>query len=404
MSKKQYVKEIFEGDSFLWQEGRSHAMRFDIELTERCNLNCSHCYINKPAGDRQARTDELSAAEINAVLSQAAAMGKLRLLITGGEPLLRPDFADIYLHARSLGMQVRLYTNGTLLTDEHTTMFKRVSPMDRIEVSVYGMSAETYEAVTRTPGSYRKFQRGVDLLRKHDIPFLVKFLVLPENKAEEEAFMQWAQESDFPTRVPYHGTVFKKSQRSNVEQRCAAIDRVRMAPQEVIRLMKLRNPHHVEELSFFCSRFLGPPGERLFRCGCGIGGVMDPYGKVFGCLPFRDPSLAGDVRKQSLREIFEDRFGEMRKMRASNPAYLARCAKCFLKGFCNQCPADSYSESGTLDTPVAYFCEISHAFAYDIGLLEEGEKAWEIEDWRQRLDRLEVEAARLKLIRLQAMD
>jgi sulfatase maturation enzyme AslB (radical SAM superfamily) len=56
-------------------------------------------------------------------------------------------------------------------------------------------------------------------------------------------------------------------------------------------------------------------------------------------------------------------------MRARNPEYLRRCARCFLKGFCEQCPAKSWSEHGNLDTPVEYLCEVAHAQARYMGWL-----------------------------------
>ena len=69
------------------------------------------------------------------------------------------------------------------------------------------------------------------------------------------------------------------------------------------------------------------------------------------------------------------------------PYYLRRCAVCFLKGLCEQCPAKSWAEYGTLDTPVEYLCNIAHAQAQYLGLVGDGEKAWEVAegDWRVRL-------------------
>jgi hypothetical protein len=68
-----------------------------------------------------------------------------------------------------------------------------------------------------------------------------------------------------------------------------------------------------------------------------------------------------------------------------NPDYLARCARCFLKGLCEQCPAKSWMEHGTMDTPVEYICRVAHARAMDLGLLTEGEKAWEVVDRREKV-------------------
>jgi sulfatase maturation enzyme AslB (radical SAM superfamily) len=75
----------------------------------------------------------------------------------------------------------------------------------------------------------------------------------------------------------------------------------------------------------------------------------------------------------------------MRQMKATNADYLARCARCFLKGLCEQCPAKSWAEHGTLDTPVEYLCEVAHAQARYLGLVVESEWGWEVEDWRERI-------------------
>ena len=72
-------------------------------------------------------------------------------------------------------------------------------------------------------------------------------------------------------------------------------------------------------------------------------------------------------------------------MKATQPEYLVRCARCFLKGLCEQCPAKSWAEHGTLDTPVEYLCEIAHAEARQLGLLAEKEMGWDVKDWRERI-------------------
>ena len=85
-------------------KGRPLLGRLDMELTERCNNNCIHCYINLPADD-PCKARELSAEKIKAILSEAASLGCLTVRFTGGEPLLRNDFQEIYLFARRLGLE-----------------------------------------------------------------------------------------------------------------------------------------------------------------------------------------------------------------------------------------------------------------------------------------------------------
>ena len=84
----------------------------DIELTERCNNDCIHCCINLPANDAGAKARETSTTVLKDILFQAAELGCLQVRFTGGEPLLRRDFRELYLCARKLGMKVLLFTNA----------------------------------------------------------------------------------------------------------------------------------------------------------------------------------------------------------------------------------------------------------------------------------------------------
>jgi radical SAM protein with 4Fe4S-binding SPASM domain len=139
----------------------------------------------------------------------------------------------------------------------------------------------------------------------------------------------------------------------------------------------------------FCSRFTRPPGDKLFSCGSGLGGgCVDAYGGFQPCMMLRHPDTVYQLKGGSLRDAVTSFFPRVRQTKAENPDYLARCARCFLKGLCEQCPAKSWMEHGTLDTPVEYLCEVAHAQARYLGLLEDGEMAWEVEDWKGRIERL----------------
>jgi radical SAM protein with 4Fe4S-binding SPASM domain len=145
---------------------------------------------------------------------------------------------------------------------------------------------------------------------------------------------------------------------------------------------------YIKDMKQFCAKFTRPPGDKLFSCGAGKGGACaDAYGKLQLCMMLRHPDTVFDLKKQSLKVIMTECFTDIQKMKAKNPRYLERCAKCFLKGLCEQCPAKSWMEDGTLDAPVEYFCDIAHAQAEYVGLLEKGEKAWTVENWQERIER-----------------
>ncbi|MEA3325747.1 MAG: radical SAM protein [Chloroflexota bacterium] len=140
----------------------------NIELTERCNNDCIHYCINLPAGDQEARTREMSTEQVKAILSEAADLGCMQVRFTGGEPLMRSDFKELYSFARHLGLMVLIFTNARLITSHLVDLLTSIPPLVKMEVTVYGMHKASYEAVSRAPGSYEQFWRGVNLLLEHN--------------------------------------------------------------------------------------------------------------------------------------------------------------------------------------------------------------------------------------------
>jgi radical SAM protein with 4Fe4S-binding SPASM domain len=360
----------------------------DIELTERCNNACIHCYINLPAGDAHAARRELTAGQWHDILRQAADLGALSVRFTGGEPLLRPDFPEIYLSARRLGLKVTLFTNARLITPELADLFARVPLLRKIEISVYGMRPESYDAVACAPGAYAEFRRGVDLLLARQIPFGVKSVLLPPNRDESDDFEAWAAAIPGMDRQPGYSVFLDLRARRDSLAKNRRITELRCSPEEGLALMARREDSYRKSTAQFAAGFMAPQGDRLFACGAGEAGCVDAYGMYQMCMLLRHPDTVYDLKQGTLREALTEFFPRLRETRATNPEYLERCARCFLKGLCEQCPAKSWTEHGTLDTPVEYLCQVAHAQARYLGLLNGGERAWEIADWRARIDTL----------------
>lgn len=360
----------------------------DVELTERCNNACLHCCINLPAADAGAQARELNAEQWQDILRQAAALGALSVCFTGGEPLLREDFAALYLLARRLGLKVLLFTNARLISPQLADLLARVPPLEKIEISVYGMRPESYETVTCAPGAYAEFRRGVALLWERRVPFIVKGALLPPNKGEMDEFAAWAATIPWMDHPPSCAMFFELRGRRDSDARNRLIANLRLSPEEGLAVLARQGERYRNEMVRFCNRFLAPPGDQLFSCGAGQGGCVDAYGMFQPCMAVRYPALAYDLKKGSLREALAVVSSRLGKLRANNPSYLARCARCFLKGLCEQCPGKSWSEHGTLDTPVEYLCRVAHAQAHYVGLLAEGEAAWTVADGKGRVKKI----------------
>ena len=383
-----YSQTIKSKDLKLFDKSKPHLSKLDIELTERCNNNCIHCCINQPQDDEDARHRELGTAQIKRLVDEAAELGCMTIRYTGGEPLLREDFNELYLYTRKKGIKVIVFTNATLIDQDLIDLWLKYPPGVVIEVTVYGMTRETYESVSRVKGTFDAAFRGIHLLLDNNIPFVVKQPWLPQTQNQREQFEAWAATIPWmennPPRYSYY---FDLRGRRDSESANERIRSLRPSVKEGVDF-NMRYPEvHIKEMQRFCDKFMKPPGDRLFSCGAGVnGGTIDAYGWFQMCMTVRHPEFTVDVREGGLRKALEEVFPRLRETRATNPEFLNRCAKCFLKGLCEQCPGKSWAETGTLDTPIDYLCDVAHEHARRLGLLKDGEQGWTVEDWRGRID------------------
>jgi len=357
----------------------------NIELTERCNNNCAHCYINLPADDFNAKNNELTTGGFKAILREAVSLEFTHVRFTGGEPLLRDDFEELYIFSRKLGLRALISTNATLITPRMAELFKRIPPLEKIGITVYGMKKESYEKTTGSPGSYEAFKRGVSLLLKQNIPFMVAGVILPHTKKEMDEFESWAATIPWMDIQPSYNMIFDL--RCDREpKKNEAIKKLRVSPEDQVKILTRRNGY-VKSAKQYFSAFMPYCSDKLFCCDSELsGGSVTPYGYFRPCPAIGRPDLVYDLKKGSLKDAMLSIFPKIKKIKAVNPDYLMRCARCFLSGFCDQCPAKSWMEHGTLDTPVEYLCESAHASARFLGLVRENEKAWEIKDGRKRIE------------------
>jgi MoaA/NifB/PqqE/SkfB family radical SAM enzyme len=408
MTASTYVVRSHPGQTPRWYGRRPRLGQLDIELTERCNNNCIHCCINLPANDAVARAREMTTQQVKDILQQAADLGCLKVRFTGGEPLLRSDAQELYLYARRLGLKVLLFTNARPITPHLADLFAQVPPLVPIEITVYGMRPESYEAVTRAPGSFAQFWRGVNLLLDRHVPFVVKSVLLPQLTHEIDEFEAWAETIPWMTRRPSYTMFLDLRNRRNDAQKNVLIESLRPSPQDGLALLTRDAAKYRRDMTQFASRFIGPPGDVLFGCGAIHGMCIDAYGCAQPCMGLRAPELTVGLtpmtpltgegglvcplpvleREAGVASLGDAlaRFRQLREVRATNPEYLRRCARCFLKGLCEQCPAKSWVEHGTLDTPVTHLCEVAHAQARYLGWLGGNEHGWEVMNWQERVN------------------
>ena len=363
---ESYISSAALHDLPLWKKmrGKRALISFDLEVTARCNNDCRHCYINLPAGDREAKKKEISLEEIKEIGSEAVALGAVWCLITGGEPLLREDFPDIYLYLKKKGLLISVFTNATLVTEEHIKLFMEYPPRD-IEVSVYGVSKKSYESVTRRAGSFAAFCRGLDLLIRSGLNMRLKAMALRSNLHEQPAIARFCRER---TKDYFRFDPLLHLRYDGDPSRNAEIKAERLSPEEIVALEQ-SDPERFQTLKKGCDKLIVPQFSHiscnhLFHCGAGSESFSLSYDGLFRpCSSLWHPDCVYDLKQGTLTDAWQGFIPRVRAMQSEREELLKACRVCPLINLCMWCPANTSLETGELDAPVIYFCQVAHARA-----------------------------------------
>jgi len=325
-----------------------------LELTYRCNLDCMQCYCNLPPDDQTARSQELSLAEIRDIVDQMVEEGCLWLLLTGGEPLLRPDFLEVYAHAKRAGMLVTLFTNGTLVNAEVADYLAEWPPR-KVEITLHGVTRETFERVTRVVGSYDRCMRGIELVLERGIPLNLKTTVTTLNKNELWATKEYAESLG----VDYRFDAMLIPRLDGSKEPCE----VRLTPEELVQL-DMADDERWRALERLGDQLWGVVrGDDLFVCGAGKRSFhIDPYGRLALCTISRAHTY--DLRRGSFRAAWTEFIPGVRSLKMEQ---VVPCRNCPAIALCGQCPAWSYLDYRDLETPSEYVCAVGRARAEALG-------------------------------------
>jgi radical SAM protein with 4Fe4S-binding SPASM domain len=342
------------------QAGERVPLQVSIEVTRRCPLECLHCYNNLPMGDMDAKRRELSKEEHFRMLDELVEMGCFWILYTGGEIFARKDFLEIYTYAKKKGFLITLFTNGTIMTEEIADYLTEWPPF-AIEITLYGRTRETYEALTAIPGSYDRCMRGIKLLKERKLPLKLKTVATSINKHEVVAMRQFAEEE--------LGVDFKMDGQINPRIDCSQSPlAVRLTPEEVVAL-DMSVPKGASEYRKLVGRELESASnpsldETLYSCGGGISGfAVNAYGELGICVISQQETFS--IRDVGVRQVWE---GALLGLRMRKRTRLTKCAQCRIQSLCGMCPANGELENGDRESPVEFLCQVAHLRAAAIGV------------------------------------
>ncbi len=317
-----------------------------LELTNRCNFDCAHCFIvTGPGPDSR----EMNTAQVKRVLDQLAEAGTLWLLITGGDPLIRKDFAEVYLHAKRLGLITTVFTNGAMVTDEIADLFAEYRPFT-VEITLYGHSRDAYETMTQKRGSFRRAREGIDRLLRRDVPLELKGVATTLNSHEMDDMKDWVESL---------GLEFRFDQVINPRKDGGhAPLAVRLSPGAVLK-MDVSDQERVDAWVEFMCKFdrRKNTDDRLYHCGAGMVNFnISAYGRLTMCGMSERPGY--DLKTGSFLEGWE-RALPMERAKPYSREYA--CRTCDRISLCGNCPAMAEMENGDPETTVDYLHSIAAA-------------------------------------------
>jgi radical SAM protein with 4Fe4S-binding SPASM domain len=313
-------------------------------LTRRCNLSCTHCYIS--AGPFQSAEGELSHDECRRVVDELVALNPSPLLIlSGGEPLVREDLPELAAYASRRGATVVVGTNGTTLSEARVALLKGAG-VSGVAVSVDSLEHERHDLFR---GGLRALERTVEALsrlREARLDFVVQTTATPGNAGEVPALVDWAAEQgavcfNLYFLVPTgRGSGLMDLAAERIEDLLGMLAEAERRYRGTMMVRAKCAPHfmrHVHQAT---------PDSPLLgyrtRCPCGIDYCrITPDGKLTPC-PYM-PSVAGDLRRRSFAEIWQDSplFGALRRRELGG-----RCGRCEYRLVCGGCRARALATSG----------------------------------------------------------
>lgn len=341
-----------------------------FELTPICNLSCDMCYIRLNQSEVSKCGRIRSATEWLEIAKELKELGCMFLLLTGGEPLLYPEFPFLYEELRKLGFILTINSNGTLLQEEMVKVLAKNKPR-RMNITLYGASNETYERVCHTTKGLDRVVEGIHLLKQNGIAVKLNGTITPNNIGEEEALLAIAQKLEVPISVDTYMFPFV---RANGKPYCeAARLPARQAAEVQLKIMKQQCSakeweQYVEEGKSRLQRArLEDAKEKEqstasgLRCRAGRSSLWITWNwEMLPCFALEHAPVT--VTTGNVREAWE----QVVKLCEQIPS-AEKCEACDRRTICEQCPGRRLAETSSIQETGSYLCEYTDTIYKRLG-------------------------------------
>ncbi len=325
------------------------------EMTTACNLKCVHC---RACPVEQRSPEDLSTDEGKALIDQIASFSSSALVLSGGEPLVRPDVFEIARYGTSSGLRMLLATNGTMVTPDVAREISSAG-IQRVSVSIDGATAESHDSFRRIPGAFRQAWEGIANIRTANVPYQINTTVSRHNIAEipnilDLAVSEGAVALHLFLLVPTGcGKEIADDEMIDPQEYERILnwfyDRSKDVP---IQLKATCAPHYYRIMRVRAKKDGTKPqfsshGHDAVTKGCLAGSAVcfvSHKGEVYPCGYL--PVSAGNIRQTSFQKIWED--AEVFRALRDEDNLQGKCGYCEFKRVCMGCRARAYADTGSM--------------------------------------------------------
>lgn len=327
-----------------------------FELTPQCNLSCKMCYVRLTKEQMKPLGRERSANEWLEIAQTAKDNGMLYLLLTGGEPFIYPEFEYLYTSLKKMGFIISINSNATLLTNKNLELIKN-NPPYRINITLYGGSAETYEKLCGNGAAFFLVTDAVKQLKEAGVNIKLNAGITEDNADDLEKIFNFAKKEDIPIQAGAYmfpavrcegiRKAYGRLSAAEAGEYLARIDRLRFDDKSYNAFCKnmLAGSETNEEISDTCSSG--------FLCRAGKSNFWINWNKTMtGCGMLNEPSI--DLDKTDFLQAWEQI-----KAYTKNAEVLSECNKCPKRNSCHVCPAIARAETGDFNAKPEYMCTLT---------------------------------------------
>ena len=345
------IASMQDQEQFLIQKARYFKIPIGgtMELLPLCNMSCRMCYVQKTKKEVEKEGRMLSCDEWLEIAEKAKEAGILFLLLTGGEPLLFPEFERLYKTLIQMGFVITINTNGTLI-DEHWANVFAEAPCRRLNITLYGKDDATYKSLCGNAHGYEQVMNAVRLLKERNIPFRFNFTSTPWNIEQLHDIVSIANENNIPISCATY--VFPALHRDNTNARLTAKE----CAKAMIDVAREKHPTFPMEVHAKATMvLLKQPIKNQkagYHCGAGYNGFWINWRGELTCCGMIDTP-----HTSLLDKTFQEAWDTIAEDYRCLPVCEA-CETCKKRNLCKVCTAACYTETGTTDAKPQYLCDV----------------------------------------------